>query len=410
MTAHPFRVRGFPNPVGFASKRYGARTRGTVAATVAALAWAVVLADVVHAQDVPAWRLSQQPVFSVGEIDGPPETMFSRIAGAVRLPDGRFAVADGAELRITVYDAGGRLQHVFGREGEGPGEFGSIRGLWSAGGDTLAVWDSNLRRITRFRPDGTVVRTVLPAYDADMPSVAGLRLDGFAGTLSGGGVALAWIAGGRPRPDGLSPDRMAFGSFDNDGSLRAFNGAGTGMLRIYRPGVGGGPYPFSPFPWAATVRDTVVYTDGLDGTLHFFGPDGGARTVTVDGPQRSLADGWRALDAALEESDAQPISRSIVRITDRSLGEVPRHARMFTDDAGRIWLKEFDPATDVVLLRRSPFVTGGRWTIVDTRGALVARLTMPPAVAPLAVHGDLMLGIARDELDVERFVVYRLIR
>jgi hypothetical protein len=410
MTADQLRVPGFTTRGAFASKRDGVRTHGVLVASAAALGWTLVLAGVVHAQEVPTWQLSPEPVFAVGEIDGPPETMFSRIAGAVRLPDGRFAVADGAELRVTVYDAGGRLLHAFGREGEGPGEFGSIRGLWSAGGDTLAVWDSDLRRITRFRPDGTVVRTVAPSYDANEPSVAGLRLDGFGGALSGGGVALVWITGGRPRPDGLSPDRMAFGSFDDDGSLRAFNGEGTGMLRIYRPGVGGGPYPFSPFPWIATVRDTVVYTDGLDGTIRFFAPDGGARTVTVDGPRRTLADGWRALDTALEESDAQPISRSIIRITDRSLGEVPRHARMFADDAGRIWLKEFDPATDVVLLRRSPFVTGGRWTIVDTRGAVVARLVMPPDVAPIAVHGDLMLGIARDELDVERFVVYRLVR
>lgn len=373
------------------------------------VATALVASGVGAEAGAQEWRVSPEPMFTVGQLDGPPEAMFTRIAGAVRLPDGRYAVADQGELRITVYDTNGRLLSVFGREGEGPGEFGFVSGIWSAGGDTIGVWDSSLRRITWFRPDGTVVRTAKPTQGR-RPAPGGLSLDGFAGTLPRGGLAFVWIGFGERRPDGLIPDRMAFGRFDRDFANAAIVGEATGMHRVYREGRGGGPYPFSPFPWTATVGDTLVYTDGLDGMLHFFPPDGSTRTVTVPGPSLSLDAGWRALDAALEDTDVMPIHREIVRMTDRSIGEVPRHSRMFTDEAGRIWLKSYDPSTDVLMLRPSPLLAGGEWTVVDTRGGVLARVAMPAGVAPITVDGDLVLAVARDELDVERFVVYRLVR
>jgi len=83
---------------------------------------------------------------------------------------------------------------------------------------------------------------------------------------------------------------------------------------------------------------------------------------------------------------------------------------MFADDEGRLWLKEFNPSKDSVPIRGTRYVAGGRWVIIATNGTRLGEITMPDNVSPLAVFGDMLLGIARDALDVEQFVVYTVVR
>jgi hypothetical protein len=158
----------------------------------------------------------------------------------------------------------------------------------------------------------------------------------------------------------------------------------------------------------------LIYTNGLNGTVLLFDADpAGAnvsRVLSVPGVAKSLAVAWDELEDNIANSEVPaPIIR-MTQSTDRSIGEVPQYARMFTDDAGNLWLKEFEPATDAVPLRRTRYVGGGQWRIVDMSGATIARFNPPDSVSPLAVYGDHLLGISRDTLDVERFVVYRIIR
>jgi hypothetical protein len=185
------------------------------------------------------------------------------------------------------------------------------------------------------------------------------------------------------------------------------------MTRLFTRS-GGGPHAFSPFPYFAIVRDTLVYTDGTDGQIHFFDPaiagDQPVRTLTAAGPTLSLRQAWNALEPVLSSSKNPAPIVAIARNTDRSIGVVPRFARMFADDQGQLWLKEYDPARDAIALGGSRFVTGGRWQIIRTDGTPVARITMPDGVAPIGVSGDQLLAIARDALDVETFVVYPILR
>lgn len=358
-----------------------------------------------------AWRLAPDPIFTAGAGSAPAHELITRIVGAVRLDDGRYVVADGAELRLSVYDAAGRLERTFGRAGEGPGEFRALSGLWHTAGDTIGVWDSRLQRITRLRADGTVVRTDPIAFGPGRAPAGSGSLDAFMGALGDGRVVLAWLAAGRPVENQLLPDRMLFGLFDSRGGFERLLGSRTGMLRVVTQS-GSGPFAFSPFPYAAVVRDTLVFTNGLDG-IHFFDPaeagEGPVRSLSVEAQTIPLARAWRQLDAALEQTDASAIMVELARSTDRSLGTLPVHARMISDSGGRLWLKQYDAASDAMLLRRGP-VGGGRWIILETDGTSVAYLTMPRGAAPLAIHGDELLAVVRDELDVESFAVYRLIR
>lgn len=370
-------------------------------------------APAVAQQAGEAWSVSSQPIVSIGRADGPQEELFSQIRYALRLEDGRYVIADGEQLRLSVWSADGRFQTGFGRAGEGPGEFGGILGVWLTGRDTIAVWDPRLQRITRFRPDGSVVRTDRLSYGAG-GSPINRRLDPFYGAMPDGRIILAWISISRQVPDRLLPDTLTFGLFEPDGRFVRVLGARIGMQRMIAPGVGGGPVPFSSWPSAAVIGSTFVYTNGLDGMVDFFETRGATtqppRTIRVAGSPLTLEDAWRRLDAAIPGATTHRINIQIAQATRRNLGQVPLFARMITDDRGRIWLKDYDPASDALTVRKYPFGDGGRWRIIQSDGRAVATITMPPGVAPLAVHGDELLAVLRDELDIERFVVYRIIR
>jgi len=68
-------------------------------------------------------------------------------------------------------------------------------------------------------------------------------------------------------------------------------------------GTGSAPFAFSPFPWTAVVRDTLVYTDGLGGEIVFFDPNGvsgRSRSFTVPGRDLSLRAAWAQLEGVID--------------------------------------------------------------------------------------------------------------
>lgn len=390
------------------------RARSAISVALAAVVQ-VGCAGPLAAQQAPeTWELSEDPVLEAGGPGAPAEELFTSIEGAVRLDDGRYAIADRGEMRVSIFGPDGELVGTIGSDGEGPGEFRYISGIWSTGGDTIGVWDSRLNRLTWLRPDGEVVRTIRPTRSA--PDI-GAPLDQFLGAFDDGRIGLAWLVPSYHPAQGeqggkLHTDRMVFGLFDASGRFLRLLGQASGMVRSFGPS-GGGPIAFSPYPWAVTLRDTLVYTNGLRGELLFYdvaaADSGVARRLAVRGRELELAEARRAVEAALDEASRRVQSMASSIATDVTAGQVPEHGGLLADDQGRLWLKAYDASSDPLLLgagRR----TGGTWKVVETDGTVVARLDMPDDVAPLAVEDGLLLGLARDALDVERFVVHRILR
>src|SRR5688572_2660157 len=88
------------------------------------------------------WSVSTQPTVRIGEVDASEAYMFSQVASAVRLSDGRIVVANGASNEVRVYDAKGKHTTTLGRTGAGPGEFQTLRMLWRLPGDSLIAYDA----------------------------------------------------------------------------------------------------------------------------------------------------------------------------------------------------------------------------------------------------------------------------
>lgn len=108
------------------------------------------------------------------------------------LADERTAcVVDSYETQVRCVDVEGTVVGVFGREGEGPGEFGYPGDLTRGEEGTVGVHDGDLGRFTVFEPSGSHVSEVMVAADYYEPFrsfgtvLSGVSLDVFA--MLGGG-------------------------------------------------------------------------------------------------------------------------------------------------------------------------------------------------------------------------------
>ena len=96
---------------------------------------------------------------SAAEPDSPADEFHNDVVHDAR---GRYFVRAGWPVnRILVYDTGGNLESVWGRGGEGPGEYRSIKQLLMLRGDSLGAFDLVNARLTVLNADGTVARTQL---------------------------------------------------------------------------------------------------------------------------------------------------------------------------------------------------------------------------------------------------------
>lgn len=109
-----------------------------------------------------AWRLSAEPALEIGVFEGAPEYQLFRVAGALRLADGRIAVANSGTHELRFYSADGTYLSATGREGEGPGEFKGLAQPLLLAPDSLLVWDWSIARASIFDDDGTFARSSGP--------------------------------------------------------------------------------------------------------------------------------------------------------------------------------------------------------------------------------------------------------
>lgn len=334
----------------------------------------------------------------MGEVEGDAAYLFQVVSAARRLPDGRLVVADRGQALIRIYGADGSHLIDFGGNGRGPGEFDYISGLMFHPPDTLAVYDSGLFRLTRFLTDGSVVSTQSFSLNDGRPEI-------FLGRYSDGAMAFAWIdlANAPVETPGVNPDPMRFGRFDRDGDLELVLGSGTGLRRGPR-----GVMPFTPQLHAFLFQDTIFHTDGIRPEVRVLDATGGRRT-SIPLPLRPVdaGDAQAILREGLEADENEALLERLREIPGDS---IPVLSEMLMDEFGRFWVKQYDPTSDINWLGAWRGVRGGSWSIVDRSGRLVATMDLPDELQLLSVHADAVVGLTRDELDVQRVQVFEIRR
>jgi hypothetical protein len=352
-----------------------------------------------------SWIINPTPEIEIHGDFGEPNYYLYNAWYMVPLSNGRLVVGNSGTHQLFLFDVDGSFIRARGREGDGPGELQAIYGLFRCEDNTIVI--EEVARLSFFDGAGEFIRTVpitghLAERRADL---AGVSPD----------CTAALLVRNLPRPPRPEeemaeiPFTLYWASFDD--------GARDTVATI--PGVvarswatADGYRVFVPMPygrravWAALGEDVVV---GLahDFELHRLGRTGRLKQIIRWNaqPQPVTAEDWSYTTEQIEqlyrdypEERGRGPPADYYQIPDTK----PPYADLLVDDRGRIWVQrygryggfEIEPSRD--------------WWLFEATGRWVAEVSMPPGLQVMAIAGDRVIGVFKDELDVEHIRVHRL--
>ncbi len=347
---------------------------------------------------VPQWTL---PRSGGATLDA--TTDLTDVVGAALLEDGRIAIADAASSQVHYFGADGAHLATLGGAGDGPGEFRTIESLGVLPGDTVWVHDFAYQRLTFIDPELRIDRIV-----ALQPRLgAGLA----AGVLETGVVVVgqAWSSArvGAATEVGLNREPVAYAAYSARGELVDTVALVPGREVILSQEDGRGvmsPAPLGRHAVHALVGGRLVVGDQEDPELRVIDLGGGAPdTLRWSVPSLEVTpqmrDAWREERlAGVPASEHQELERSLLDAPwpDRR----PAYGDLLPGGAHEIWVADF------ALPGRTP----ASWTVLGMDGALRASVPTPDGFRPLAIDGDRVVGVTRDEFGVPTVEVRRLVR
>lgn len=346
-------------------------------------------------QELQRWTLSEEPLVRIGVADGPSHFLFERVREALFLPGGRILVADNGAQSLRIYDREGGFVRSMAGPGEGPGEIGSIGGLFLSD-DAIVLYDRSNARITWFDLDGELRRSTRVGTGGLPERMFGPLEDGslvFAETVRG--VAVAGMRG-------ISVDTMQIIRVDREGNDLGTFGEVRGIMRTE-----GFTHPFSTDPQGVTMGDRLYYANGEVPEVRVWAGDTQPLPALRLPPTAHETERvWRELGAVLEERDRDDL---LARLSDMSeRGPVPHLSTLLADDAGRLWIKQYEPSVDSSWLGGQRSRPGGSWWVTDGSGRLLGTVAVPSHVELLDVSGSQVLGVTTDQVGVQTVVVHAL--
>jgi hypothetical protein len=374
---------------------------GSAAPAVRDSAGVTVAEYATWAPDSLPWSVSDQPIVEIGALEGDEAYQFDRIGGVGRLSDGRIVVANGGTQEVRYFDPTGRHLRSTGRKGEGPGEFQSPGTLVVLPGDSVAVCDWYLQRVSFLDPAGAFVRSFAFQHSAGVAFPVGRFADG-AWLLQPGFVFSPGGAG-----TSVVRDTSRLLVFEPGGTFRDSAGRWTGpdfYVRSEGQRASAASLPFGRMTHVVVSGDRYYagYTDHYEIARH--DQSGGAdlvirvRRTTVPVTDADVAAHKAARMRGMDAQSRPGFERLYQDIPFPSTR--PAFADLRTDPDGNLWVLEDGPSD-----------RGRRlWTVFDSTGRMLGRVATPSAVAIGEIGRDYILGTWSDALDVQYVRVYRLDR
>jgi hypothetical protein len=348
-----------------------------------------------------AWMVDEQPTLDIGLANGDPDFQFDRIAGVLRLRNGRIVVADGGSSEIRFFDQRGRFLRRTGRPGAGPGEFTMIMAMGLAGPDSIWVYDFSLRRITYLSFNGDVLGVA--AIQPGLPTL------GVVGRLKDGSFVFAqlWSSGRIAEADrsGLRRDDVVYARYAPSGTLLDTIGVHPGREVFLMP-IGGrmtmGTPPFGRTSSHTTGSETIFI--GSQTTFEI-------GEYTAAGSPRKLIR-LPDMDLDVELEDVEAVKRQQI---DNAPSNERRGMREYLDAMGA-------PATRPAYLHflvdsernlwASAYATFPRkpvdWYVFDGQGRWLGTVLMPRRFRPYAIGESWLVGVSSNDLDIEYVRLYSL--
>jgi len=346
---------------------------------------------------VPHWTLGATPLMDIGVAEGPEEYQLFRVGGACRLNRGRVAVLNSGTQEVRVYGSDGGFQHAFGGRGDGPGEFRGPWPMWCAAGDTIAVWDWQLRRLAVVTADGVFVRQSMPDRSAANPRAVGVFADG---SFLVQDTRLTIPPAGFEEAQLTVVRYTAAGEFADSAGVFSY-----GLLgQLGDVGLVGGPL-FSSRTMTAASHDRFWAGNGESYEVGAYRPDGAlfqlARWIGPDRAVRAedVEAYWNELRETRPEAQHARLERmrEVTPVSDR----FPAYGLLSVDQAGNLWVRPYHRPTD----------TGPtRWWVFAADGRMIATVAISEALVIQEIGEDYVLVLERDEMDVEHVRMYGVVR
>lgn len=355
----------------------------------------------------PSWpegagiAVSPEPALVVGTLDGPADQQLDRVADATILPDGSLAILNAGPARVQLYGRGGSYRAALGRRGDGPGEFRSPRWL-SVRSDTLMVFDplQESGRLSLFSLEGTFIgseRVTVQGLSYPTPDLLlpdGSYLDqvseGSIGWTEVGHVVYTRFLVRYPR-DGSSVDTL----FEAPG--------GEAYREEFADGISQSLVPFGREERTAVGRDRIYVGNGAEAAIEAHDLAGRhVLSIRIDANRREVTEQdrerWIAatLSASIYEARPDAAERARRRFDEAPLPDLmPVHGALATDAEGRLWVQRYTP----------PWEDGNEWWVFAHDGRWLGSVELPPGLEVFEIGEDYVLGLERDELDVESVVL-----
>jgi len=366
----------------------------------------------------------------IGVANGPEEYQFDQIFGLAVDTLGRTFVSNRGTRSVRVYDREGHWVRDIGRAGSGPGEFQEISppAIWR---DSLGLYDLAQMRFTLFDTTGQYLASwsmVLPDRRVIYP-------------LKGGPAGwTVWInrlsMAQQPQPPGsTSRDTVLLGHVNLrtlDLALRNGEDADPDILGLVPwPGelrkwtVGErGPTTFGPLfapdqQWSLDDAGRIYLSAGYPYQIDVYDEEGRlTRRVTRAFQARPVTDSEvEEYLSRLEQSGPSRVSEARLRSV-RTNAELNRAEyfgatrTLIASKEGAIWIERPDARFDLGNYVSIPgFESGPRyWDAFDVEGRYQFTVKAPDRFTARWIDEHSVMGVQRDENDVEYVVRYRVER
>lgn len=368
---------------------------------------ATAVSDVRGAALGPRWSITSEPQLVIGMLDGPEEYQFFDVAAAARQSDGDLVVADAGTHTVRLYDRDGAFVALLGGAGSGPGEFRDPSQVMIGPDDAIRVWDNTTFRVTHFDAAGVFTGVQAVRLDGIAKAITPPLYPATAQLLAGGDLLVRLVEKTKAQPSEARFRRRS-------GALRVSADLSVIDTLMFFADVEQvtvnsmwGPLPIEPLLAKRTQiavhgsEDRLCIGEQVGAEIACFGPDGSRALLQWHHQPSAVLPAeiaaWR--DETMEIYGQKMSSDDARRFVNQvPLPEVrPAYSSLVLDHAGNLWV-ELGPSEG----------KGSTWVdylVFDPTGKMLDMLPLP-RLQVLEIGEDYVMGVYRDELDVQYLQVY----
>ena len=358
---------------------------------------------------LPLWTMSAAPALEIGGNSDDPGHQLTQVVNTFRLGDGRIVLGDRVSREVRFFDPDGGHSLSVGGPGGGPGEFSrQLMGLERLGGDTVVASDWPFGTLTRFAPNGELIGTetigpYLPGLVSRILADGAVLKDVYERRSYGNEIEW-WAAYGEEglfRPQGAII-RHARGAEAGD-TIREIWGEEWFKIGRVGEGLTMRPRPFAETTLVSPSREKLFVAETGSAEVEVWSYDGRLERL-----QR-----WEGRSVDVTADDRRMVREEIFGAQPQRLPDFERWLAAVPFPESKPPIRAMIAEADGHLWVGLPAEAGSSmddWLVFDPEGVPTARAELPPGLVPFEIGGDHVLGVWKDQLDVEYVRLYELNR